>query len=70
MGNWAITIRGVGQHHNRLDPKDANRMTADFVQRLKDAGHTVTQATFTHGGEDACEAGQGYLDTRDEVEKA
>lgn len=51
MGNWAIVIRGVGVHHNgdRL-PEDANRMAAGFVETLKAAGHSVTEASFTHGG--------------------
>ncbi len=69
MGNWNITIRGMGQHHNRCDPADANRMAADFVQRLRDAGHQVLEQSFTHGGSDDID-GQKYLDTRDEAEKA
>jgi hypothetical protein len=52
MGNWNITIRGVGAHHNKDYPKDANIMTADFVRSLKEAGHTVIAASFTHGGEE------------------
>jgi hypothetical protein len=69
MGSWSITIRGEGQHHNKLDANDANRMTADFVQRLRDAGHTVRSQAFTHGAEDDVD-GQAYLDTLDETEKA
>jgi hypothetical protein len=68
MGNWNITIRGVGAHHNKKLAHDANRMAAEFVQMLKDAGHSVVSATFTHGGEDYLGAGRGYLDTRDEIE--
>lgn len=51
MGNWNITIRGVGSHHNRNHPADADRMAAKFVQDLKAAGHNVVGATITHGGE-------------------
>jgi hypothetical protein len=51
MGNWNINIEGIGPHHNPDDyPKDANRMAAEFVKRLKEAGHTVSRASFTYGG--------------------
>jgi hypothetical protein len=61
MGNWNINIQGVGQHHNTVqapdgtkgpDPKDANRMAATFVKALKEAGHDVETATFTHGAKE------------------
>ncbi len=52
MGDWNITIRGRGAHHNKDHPKDANRMAEAFVAALRDAGHEVKGATFTHGGED------------------
>ena len=52
MGNWNITIRGVGAHHNASNPKDANIMTAEFVRLLKAAGHSVIAASFTYGCED------------------
>lgn len=68
MGNWAIVVQGTGGHHNRNYPKDANRMAAAFVQDLKDAGHTVESATFTHGGRDYID-GKAYIETRDEIEK-
>jgi hypothetical protein len=47
MGDWNITIRGTGSHHNgdRL-PSDANRMTARFAEALVGEGHTVRAATF------------------------
>lgn len=59
MGNWNITIIGQGCHHNtRTDlegnvsvvPQDANVMAAEFVELLKKRGHTIIQASFTHGG--------------------
>jgi hypothetical protein len=59
LGNWNITIRGVGVHHNGSNadgspklPADANVMTADFVRALKAAGHSVIAASFTNGAED------------------
>lgn len=50
MGNWNISIEGVGAHHNTDYPKDANKMAESFAVALKDAGHKVTKATFTFGG--------------------
>lgn len=58
MGNWNISIRGVGAHHNWQDaegnpggnPKDADRMARRFVRELKEAGHSITGAEITHGG--------------------
>jgi hypothetical protein len=49
MGNWNINIQGVGCHHNKDYPKDADRMAAEFAVALRDAGHTVEHATFTSG---------------------
>lgn len=65
MGNWNISIHGVGAHHNRGFPKDANRMAARFVEELKAAGHSVTAATITHGGEDNVLDGAAYEAARD-----
>lgn len=70
MGNWNITIRGVGAHHNTGYPVDANRMAAEFVQKLRDAGHTVASATITYGGEDDLSAPKRYLDDRDAVDES
>ncbi len=52
MGNWHISIEGVGFHHNSKMPEDANRMAKKFAEDLKAAGHSVTKATFTHGAAD------------------
>ena len=52
MGQWNISIHGTGAHHNKANKTDANRMAADFVRQLKKAGHTVTGATITYGGEE------------------
>lgn len=52
MGNWHISIEGVGCHHNAALPEDANRMAQQMVKDLEAAGHTVVKATFTHGAAD------------------
>jgi len=49
MGNWNISIEGIGAHHNKDNPQDANRMAQAFVGALKRAGHNVTKASFTYG---------------------
>lgn len=51
MWNWHISIQGIGSHHQNY-PKDANVMAAELVKALKAAGHTVEEATFTHGGKE------------------
>ncbi len=50
MGNWHISIEGVGPHHNENYLGDANKMAEDFVSELKGAGHQINKASFTHGG--------------------
>lgn len=53
MGNWHISIEGVGQHHNSQDnERDAEKMSKHFVKRLKEAGHHISKATFTHGAKE------------------
>ncbi len=48
MGNWHISIKGCGIHHNgRKD--DAEQMAADFVDQLKASGQTITSADVTVG---------------------
>jgi hypothetical protein len=49
MGNWHISIEGVGIHHNgRKD--DADAVFVETVRQLKESGHTVTHASITTGG--------------------
>lgn len=69
MGNWNITIRGVGPHHNVALKTDANQMAAAFVQALKDSGHSILAASITFGGEDDLTDTQAYLDTRNAYEQ-
>lgn len=52
MGNWNMTIIGTGAHHNADNPGDADRVLSETVKKLKDAGHNVEHASFTHGGRD------------------
>ena len=63
MGNWNISIEGVGSHHNQGYENDANKLAAKFVQELKIAGHNISKATFTHGGCDNLEGSwyESYL---------
>lgn len=50
MGMWNISIEGVGAHHNKEYPLDADRMAQAFVKQLREAGHIVEKASFTYGG--------------------
>lgn len=68
MGQWNISINGTGAHHNKLIAIDANRLAAELVQKLRDAGHAVTGATFTHGVTDDISDPASYLDDRDAIE--
>jgi hypothetical protein len=63
MGNYHISIEGQGSHHNPDNPGDANRLAAEFVAELRRHGHTVTRATFTHGGAEAL-GGESEYDVR------
>ena len=58
MGNWNISIQGVGAHHNPSNPKDADKMARRFVKELKEAGHTVEHAEITYGGKEAVDDGR------------
>ena len=69
MGNWNISINGVGCHHNKKLASDANRLAAKFVADLRAAGHTVSHAAFTHGGEDNI-LDPDYIAQRDKYEEA
>lgn len=68
MGNITVTIKLVGSHHNGLKT-DAERMTVDFVDALKSAGHSVTHAGVTIGGEtdllDTDCARRGFIPLKD-----
>ncbi len=63
MGNWHISIEGIGSHHNQALDEDANKLAAKFVKELKQEGHKVTKASFTYGGTDNLEGSwyESYL---------
>jgi hypothetical protein len=48
MGNWNISINGVGAHNNGKD-FDAEVMFSKFVAELRNAGHGISDATITIG---------------------
>lgn len=50
MGDWNLTVIGCGAHHNKEFADDVDRMFADFVRRLKAAGHDLEHASMTYGG--------------------
>ncbi len=54
MGNWNITIEGVGPHGNHLAhngaPFDAEAHAARAVRDLVESGHNVTHAMVHAGG--------------------
>lgn len=68
MGDWAIVIRGVGAHHGRGNASDANRMAAEFVQKLRAIGHNVVSASMTFGGAEDLSMPKRYLDDRNAIE--
>lgn len=45
MGNWNITIKGHGIHHNGR-PDDADALARAFVKTLREKGHDVSAASF------------------------
>jgi hypothetical protein len=57
MGNWHISIQGVGCHHNQNNSTDANLMARDFVDKLIKAGHTVQRSQFTFGSAESLQDG-------------
>lgn len=62
MGNWAITIKGVGIHDNTPPAEgDANRLVLNLVRRLLDAGHRISEAKFEVTGTKSI--GGGFVET-------
>lgn len=64
MGNWTITIHGIGCHHNEDLASDANCMAAQFTDKLKAAGHNIEHASFTHGGREDLLSSTSYTRAR------
>lgn len=52
MGNWHISIQGLGCHHNESKDIDANLAAAEFVEHLRKMGQQIEKATFTYGGKE------------------
>ncbi len=50
MGNWHISVEGLGSHHNNWSETDADRLATEFVELLKSKGHLIKKASFTFGG--------------------
>ncbi len=50
MGHWVMIVEGHGIHDNTDTPGDADRLFAEFVQKLRYSGHAVHAASFTSGG--------------------
>ncbi len=50
MGNWNITVQGIGCHHNGKPEIDADLLASEFVKNLIQAGQDIEVATFTSGG--------------------
>lgn len=46
MGNWTITIKGLGQHHNNGSPHDADMIAKQLVRELTNARQTLESAEF------------------------
>lgn len=70
MGQWNISIHGTGAHHNKGHEDDANKMAAKFVQQLRAAGHTVTHATITYGGEEVVTDPETYLNDKAQFDQS
>lgn len=49
MGNWNITIQGVGPHGNGIIV-DAEQMYKEFVEEMQAAGHSIIHSSITSGG--------------------
>ena len=50
MGNWKITIEGVGPNRNADNDADADKGAEAMVAGFRANGHTVTRCEFVAGG--------------------
>jgi len=70
MGNWHISISGVGTHHNQPPHAgDVDLLVRRFVEELIALGQVVTHAALTHGGAEELPANNftGAIDVRKAV---
>lgn len=49
MGNWNMTIQGVGPHGNGIEA-DIEQIYKKVLEEVKAAGHTIVHASITSGG--------------------
>lgn len=56
MGNFNMTVVGIGCHHNENNPADADAMFKTFVGQLRQGGHDICHASITYGGAEICSA--------------
>ena len=56
MGNFNMTVVGIGCHHNENNPADADAMFKTFVNQLRQGGHDICHASITYGGAEICSA--------------
>lgn len=49
MGDWTITIHGMGAHHNGKEC-DADYLAQELVHELRRQGQQIKDAKFTFGG--------------------
>ena len=49
MGNWNMTIQGVGPHGNWI-PADVEQLYKQFLEDLKAHGHSIVHSSVTSGG--------------------
>ena len=49
LGSWHISIQGTGPHHHK-NYTDADRIAQELLDKLKDSGQTIVEASFTYGG--------------------
>lgn len=53
MGQYGIVIIGTGPHHGADCPQDADKMAHQFVNKLREAGHSIQVAQLELQGSDA-----------------
>jgi hypothetical protein len=51
MGNWHLSVQGVGPHHSGK-PTDADALGKELVAKLRQAGHQITHASLHHPAAD------------------
>lgn len=56
MGNYNITIQGVGPHHNTDHDGDADKLAKLLVTQLRDSGHLIYHASITFGSQESLHA--------------